>query len=142
MKSGSSPTPQRSNALLDRIGATGSLVCAVHCALLPLLIALLPSLSVSLWLGDSFEMAFVVFASLFGLAVLAWGYRHHHAMRALLLLLPGLAALWLAILYAPLHQSVVPHALVMTLGGTLVGLSHIINLRLNHDHCHDAACVH
>lgn len=142
MRPESSPTPPRSSALLDRIGATGSLVCAVHCALLPLLIALLPSLGVALWLGDGFEVVFVLFASLFGISVLVWSYRRHRVLRALGLMVPGLAALWLGILYTPLHHSLLPHALVMTLGGTLVGLSHLINLRLNHGHVHDAACAH
>ncbi|HEY5972679.1 MAG TPA: MerC domain-containing protein, partial [Pseudoxanthomonas sp.] len=27
-------------------------------------------------------------------------------------------------------------------GGTLVGLAHIVNLRLNHWHVHDASCAH
>lgn len=131
------PTP-----LLDRLGATGSLVCAIHCALLPLLIALLPSLGVAVWLGDGFEQGFVVFASLLGLSTLAWSYRRHRAVRALGLLLPGLAALWIGVLYAPLHDSVVPHAVVMTFGGTMVGLAHLANLRLNHGHVHDATCAH
>ena len=39
--------PRRSHRLLDHLGATGSLLCALHCALLPMLIALLPSLGVS-----------------------------------------------------------------------------------------------
>ncbi len=128
--------------LLDRIGATGSLVCAVHCALLPLLIALLPSLGIAAWLGDGFELGFVVFASLFGLAILAWSYRRHRALRALGLLLPGLLALWVGLLLPALHHSLVPHAVVMTFGGTLVGLAHLANLRLNHGHVHDATCVH
>ena len=134
--------PQRSHRLLDHLGATGSLLCALHCALLPLLIALLPSLGVSAWLGEGFEQVFVLFATLFGLAVLAWSYRRHRAMRALGLLVPGLAVLWIAVLYAPLHHSVVPHAVAMTFGGTLVGLAHLANLRLNHGHVHDAACGH
>ncbi len=131
------PTP-----LLDRLGATGSLVCAIHCALLPLVIALLPSLGIAAWLGDGFEEGFVVFATLLGLFTLVWGYRRHRAVRALWLLLPGLGALWLGVGYAPLHHALVPHAVVMTLGGTLVGLAHLANLRLNHGHVHDATCAH
>ncbi len=131
-----------SNTLLDRIGATGSLVCAAHCALLPLLIALLPSLGIAAWLDDGFELGFVVFASLFGLAVLAWSYRRHRTLRALALLLPGLATLWAAIAVPALHHSLVPHAVAMTFGGTLVGLAHLANLRLNHGHVHDASCAH
>ena len=134
-------SPRKRHQLLDRIGATGALVCALHCALLPILIALLPSLGVSAWLGEGFEQVFVLFATLFGLAVLAWSYRRHRAMRALALLVPGLAVLWVGVLYAPLHHSVVPHAVAMTFGGTLVGLAHLANLRLNHGHVHDATCA-
>ena len=137
------PEPaRRPHPLLDRLGATGSLVCAVHCALLPLVIALLPSLGIAVWLGEDFEQGFVVFASLLGLFTLAWGYRRHRAVRALGLLLPGLAALWLGVLYAPLHHTLVPHAITMTFGGSLVGLAHLANLRLNHGHVHDASCAH
>ena len=134
------PLPKRS--LLDRVGATGSLVCAVHCALLPLLIAALPSLGVAAWLGEGFERVFVVFATLLGLFSVVWGYRRHRAVRALGLLLPGLAVLWLGNLYAPLHHALIPHAIAMTFGGTLVGLAHLANLRLNHGHVHDATCAH
>lgn len=128
--------------LVDRLGFTGSFICAIHCALLPLLIALLPSLGIATWLGDGFERGFVLFASLLGLFSVAWGYRRHRAIRATGLLLPGLAVLWIAVLYPPLHHTLVPHAVAMTLGGTLVGLAHVVNLRLNHGHVHDATCAH
>jgi len=142
MKPHQRPASRPPSALLDRIGATGSLVCAVHCALLPLLLALLPSLGLASWLGEGFELGFVLFASLFGLAILAWSYRRHRTLRALALLVPGLAGLWAGILIAPLHHALLPHALIMTLGGTLVGLAHLANLRLNHGHVHDASCAH
>lgn len=134
--------PLQRHRLLDRLGATGSLLCAIHCALLPVLIAALPSLGIAAWLSDDFERAFVVFASLLGVFSLVWGYRRHRTLRALGLLLPGLAILWSAVLYLPLHASAVPHAVAMTLGGTLVGLAHLVNLRLNHGHVHDATCAH
>ena len=132
----------RMHALLDRLGATGSLLCAIHCALLPILIAALPSLGVSALVAPGLEAGFVLFASLFGLSVLVWSYRRHRAMRALALLVPGLLVLWVGVLYPPLHHSVVPHAVAMTFGGTLVGLAHLANLRLNHGHVHDASCAH
>jgi hypothetical protein len=135
-------SPQQRHRLLDRLGATGSLLCAVHCALLPVLIALLPSLGIATWMSDGFEEGFVVFATLLGLFTLIQGYRRHRAVRALWLLLPGLAALWLGIGYAPLHHDAILHAVTMTFGGTLVGLAHLANLRLTHGHVHDASCAH
>ncbi len=127
---------------LDRFGATGSLVCAIHCALTPMALALLPSLGLSFWLGDGFERGFVLFVTVLGLTSLVWGYRRHRVFRALGTLLAGLAALWAGILYPPFHHPPVTHAVVMTLGGALVGLAHVINLRLNHWHIHDASCAH
>lgn len=128
--------------LLDRFGATGSMICAIHCALTPLLLAAIPSLGLSIWLGDNLERAFVVFVTVVGLFSLMWGYRRHRAFRALTLLLLGLALLWAGLLYSPLHDTAVPHAIVMTLGGAFVALAHVVNLRLNHWHVHDASCAH
>lgn len=129
-------------SFIDRFAAAGSLVCALHCAITPLLLAAIPSLGLSVWLGDGFERAFVTFVTILGLFSLVWGYRRHRAFRALGMLLFGLAALWAGVLYTPLHESVVPHAVVMTVGGMLVGLAHLLNLRLNHWHIHDASCAH
>ena len=127
--------------LLDRLGATGSLLCAIHCALLPVVIAVLPSLGIAAWLGaEGFEQGFVVFATLLGLYTMVSGYRRHRAVRALWLLVPGLVVLWVGVLYPPLHHSLVPHALAMTLGGSLVGLAHLANLHLGH--VHNANCGH
>ena len=128
--------------LLDRFGATGSVICAVHCALTPLLLAAIPSLGLSAWLSHGFERGFVLFVTVLGLFSLLWGYRRHRAFRALTLLLVGLAILWAGAYVPALHQHVVVHAVVMTLGGTLVGLAHVVNLRLNHWHIHDASCAH
>ncbi|MGO4223421.1 MerC domain-containing protein [Lysobacter sp. TAF61] len=134
--------PIRPRSLIDRLGAFGSLLCAIHCALLPVLIATLPSLGVATWLGSSFEAGFVIFATSLGLFSTLSGYRRHHGLRALSLVVPGLLLLWLGVMFRPLHESVIPHAIAMTLGGTLVGLGHLANLRLNHGHVHDASCVH
>ena len=133
---------ERFRRLLDRFGATGSMICAIHCALTPFLLAAIPSLGLSAWLGDGFERAFVVFVTVLGLFSLLWGYRRHRAFRALGLLVVGLVTLWSGVLYPPLHEPVLIHAIVMTLGGTLVGLAHLVNLRLNHWHIHDASCAH
>lgn len=133
---------ERFRHLLDRFGATGSLICAIHCALTPLMLAAIPSLGLSVWLGDGFERVFVAFVTVLGLFSLLWGYRRHRAFRALMLLLLGLATLWAGVFFPPLHTPVVLHAVVMTLGGTLVGLAHLVNLRLNHWHIHDASCAH
>lgn len=128
--------------LIDRFGAAGSLLCAVHCALLPLALALVPSLGLAFLMRDGVELAVVAFVTGLGLSSLWMGYRRHHVLRALVLLGLGLGALWAGLAYPPLHHSRVPHAVVMTLGGVLVALAHLLNLRLNHRHVHGPHCAH
>ncbi|WP_313318882.1 MerC domain-containing protein [Stenotrophomonas sp.] len=137
------PTPSTGlPKFLDRFGATGSLICAVHCALLPALLAVAPALGLSFWMSEGVEATIVIFVTVLGLFSLIWGYLRHRALFALLLLVPGLLLLWAGLLHPELHHSRIPHAVVMTVGGVLVGLAHVVNLRLNHVHVHDASCAH
>ncbi|MGE8280145.1 MAG: MerC domain-containing protein [Stenotrophomonas sp.] len=137
------PTPSTGlRKFLDRFGATGSLICAVHCALLPALLAVAPALGLSFWMSEGVEATIVIFVTVLGLFSLIWGYLRHRALFALLLLVPGLLLLWAGLLHPELHHSRIPHAVVMTVGGVLVGLAHVVNLRLNHVHVHDASCAH
>jgi hypothetical protein len=77
------------------------------------------------------DQAFVVFATLLGVSTLTLGWRRHRIFRAWALLLPGLALVW-AGSFGPLHDHNAVHAVVMTLGGVLLALAHLLNLRLTH----------
>lgn len=107
----------------------GSLLCAVHCALLPVALVVLPSVGLALAFNDRVEWAFVTVASLVGASSLIRGFRIHRVALPLMLLAPGLALLWGGIAWAPLHHAAVPHALAMALGGSLVAVAHYANLR-------------
>jgi hypothetical protein len=41
-----------------------------------------------------------------------------------------------------LEHATTTHAILVSIGGTLVALAHLANLRLAHGHVHDAACGH
>jgi len=69
------------NINMDALGATVSLVCAIHCIVLPLIAAALPLVSVNIF----FEYAMIGLAFLVGLGALLHGYRKHHRRPA-----PGL----------------------------------------------------
>ncbi len=126
----------------DSVGSVGAMLCAAHCALLPLVIAALPALGISVFASTSLEWGFVTFATILALTSLWQGYRKHRVYRALAFLVPGLLAVWAGVLIPNLHHSIVPHAVVMSVGGTLIAVAHIINLRLTHGHVHDARCHH
>lgn len=115
----------------DRAGFAASLLCAVHCAALPLVLALLPALGLGAGGWIDFDQAFVVFATLLGATTLTLGWRRHRAFHAWLLLVPGLAMVWTGA-FTRLHDHGITHAVVMTTGGVLLACAHLINLRLTH----------
>ena len=56
--------------------------------------------------------------------------------------LTGLLALWLGVFLPAIHDRAWAHALTMSLGGSLVALAHLVNLRLTQEHVHNANCAH
>jgi hypothetical protein len=125
------PSSRTTLAVADRVGMFGSLLCALHCALMPLVFAALPALGLGA-LGDGdLDQMFTVFASVLGMTALGFGYRRHRGFQALALLLPGLALVW-AGSFGPLHTHSLTHLLVMVPGGLLVTAAHFVNLRLSH----------
>lgn len=127
---------------VDSFGSLSAFVCAIHCALLPFVLALLPALGLGVLATAGFEYGYVAFATVLALASLWLGYRRHRVYRALAFLVPGLLAVWGGILVPELHENAIVHAITMTFGGTLIAVAHLINLRLTHGHVHDASCTH
>ncbi len=129
----------------DRVGATASFLCAIHCALLPFVLALLPLLGLEFLADHGFERAFVLCACVLASFVLIRGYRRHQRPLPLRLAAPGLALLLLGIIYidgsAPLL-----HSVLVTCGGLLLAGAHFANLRLDSrnldTHVHGPQCAH
>jgi len=115
----------------DRVGFAASFLCAIHCALWPWLLALAPAFGLELGGWIDLDQAFVVFATLLGVSTLSLGWRRHRAFHAWALLIPGLVLVWLGA-FSPLHNHTMSHAIVMTVGGLLLALAHLVNLRLTH----------
>jgi hypothetical protein len=121
--------------LADRVGATASLICALHCAALPFVLAVLPALGLGFLADHLFERIFIACASALALTVLLHGYRRHRDGRALTLLVPGLLLLWIGGFLVDGHDTIGLHALLVVLGGSCVALAHLTNLRVRHPVC-------
>ncbi len=113
----------------DRFGAVASLVCAVHCALLPLVLGALPVLGLSFLADHRYEAMFIAFASVLATLMVAYGFRRHRRLLALWLLLPGIALLLAGAFSAFAHGSAL-HSMLVAVGGVLVAGAHVVNLRL------------
>jgi hypothetical protein len=122
----------------DRVGATASFLCALHCAALPFVFALLPALGLGFLANHGFERWFIAFATTLAVTMLGRGFLRHRVPYALVLLLPSLVLLWLGGYVYDFESSGGLHAALVALGGSGVALAHIINLRLAH--AHDACC--
>jgi hypothetical protein len=133
------PSKRRLESRVDRFGALASMMCAVHCALLPLIFGVLPVLGLGFLAAHGFEQAFVSFAIVLASISLVFGLRRHGSYRAFLFLVPGIVLLVIGVLIGSNHSD--PwHATVVSIGGTLIALSHVINMRLTH--VHGPACRH
>lgn len=128
----------KSQTLMDKVGMAASSVCALHCALAPLLITLAPLVGLGFLFEESFEIVFML--GTIGLAFLsiAWSFiKTHQNILPFFLFLLGAAIFYIG------HQNwvltdIVPHPLLMAMGGLSIAISHYINLKLcNHcDNCH------
>ena len=118
---------------IDRFGAFASMLCAVHCALLPVVFGVLPALGLGFLANHVYEQAFVGFAILLASVSLWFGLRKHGSYIAFLFLVPGIILLIIGVVIGSDHANS-GHAVIVSIGGTLVAVSHLANLRLTHVH--------
>ncbi len=80
---------------LDRAGMLASTICAIHCALIPLLLGVLPVIGLG-WIAHSwFEWTMVSIAALVGTAALTRGHAQHRRHTAWCFFIPGIIlVLW------------------------------------------------
>lgn len=133
-------TRPRFATLVDRVGAAASLLCAVHCALLPFVLALLPLIGLEFLAGHTFERVFVACAAALASASILVAYRRHRHPHALFIMLPGILLLLFGV-GVDLDVHVALHTVAVVCGGVLVASAHVTNLVLSHRH-HRATHAH
>ena len=120
----------------DRVGFASSMLCAIHCAAMPLLLAILPTFGLGIGGWVDIDQAVVVFATLLAGVTLTIGWRRHRGYRAWGLLMPALGLLWFST-FGPFHSHTGGveawlHAGMMVVGGLLLAAAHLTNMRLTH----------
>lgn len=124
------PLPERArrwHQRLDWLGAGASFICALHCAAVPVVLALAP-LAGAHWLASHvFDQWAVAIALSFGAAVIGAAYCTHRWRQVLAMYL-GSAALMLTGAFVA-HDHTVLHAGLLSLGGLLLAATHVVNRR-------------
>jgi MerC mercury resistance protein len=75
-----------SRARIDLLGTCVSLVCALHCLTVPLLVTVLPLAGAGVVLGGSLEVLFIAASVALATGSLCWGFRRHRRWRVLIVL--------------------------------------------------------
>jgi hypothetical protein len=123
----------------EALGFSAALICAIHCALFPLLIGSLPLLGVSFLSNIYFEAGLLLTAILIGGTSLWHGYRrHHHRITPLLSFSAGMGLFIL-------NHLVNKYTYVLVIASTvLIVLAYIMNWQFcrKAKHCHAADCNH
>ena len=143
MQSGQADT-SRGWQSADRLGAIASFLCAIHCALLPFVLAALPLVGLEFLADHRFERGFVAFACVLAVVALVRGFRRHQQPLPLLLAVPGLILLISGVTWAE-GGLVLVHSGLVTTGGLLLATAHFINLRRDRPvqvHVHGPQCAH
>ena len=110
----------------DALGVTTSVLCAIHCAVLPLAVASLPVLGINIVHHPGFEYGMIGLAFIIGTRALWHGFRHHHRrMVPWLLFLVGMIVLIAKQIWHDYELALLPFAVMMIVG------AHVLNFRLS-----------
>jgi len=123
----------------DAAGVITTVACAIHCAILPLILGSLPILGVDLVDNMAFEYFMISLAFVIGSYSLWHGYRHHHHSIIPLLVFAG-GFLFLVAKQIWHHQQLylLPFAIVFIVA------AHFMNYKACriHNHAHSDDCNH
>jgi hypothetical protein len=123
----------------DALGIGASLICAIHCALLPLMFTSLPVFGFNIIENQYFEILMVVIAFAVGIYSLYHGFKkHHHNLLPLIVFTAGFVFLILKLFFVEYESWL----LVPAVCGII--LAHIINYKACqlHNHAHKEDCDH
>jgi len=109
---------------LDFWGTTTSLLCAIHCAFLPFLLSF-GFINSQNWMANPFfELIILALTSLFVYFSIIRPYFHNRSSKTIVLI--AVFGLFLVIIH---HMLPFFNTLAVVIGGILIAISHILNLR-------------
>lgn len=114
----------------DKAAIGLSLVCAVHCLLLPVVLVILPTLAASTFSDERFHQWMLVAVLPTSLLALTMGCRRHRNMSVMAMGLSGIAILTLAAFLGHDWLGESGEKIASLLGASLIALGHFRNHKL------------
>lgn len=117
---------RKGGSRLDRIGMTASTICALHCAIIPILLTFLPLAGIGFLSHPLFEWGMILLALLLGVSSIFMSYfRTHRKPLPMLMLVVGFAMVVLGHMYIKNWVE----AIVVPLGGLMIAGAHFVNFK-------------
>lgn len=115
-------TEYRQSTKLDTAGFIASFICAIHCAVTPLLLASLPLAGIQFFASQTFDIFMISLSFLIASISLFRGYNYHKKYTALAIVTTGFACISMG------EFGNMGYTILLTVGGALlVATSHIVN---------------
>lgn len=121
---------------LDMIGMSASTLCAIHCALMPFIIVLLPLIGMEFVSSIMFEIILIAISVVIGSITLKDGYfKHHGSLTPFILFLTGLTIIIFGHLlfddhsHGPEETHGLIYFITIPVGALLIGIAHFVNIK-------------
>lgn len=118
----------------DKFAIGLSLICAVHCLALPLILVLLPGMVALQLDNEAFHTWIIVAALPTSIYALTLGCKQHKRYQLLILGFVGLSLLAMAVMLGEAIIGGLGEKLLTVLGASLVAVGHLWNFRLYQQH--------
>jgi hypothetical protein len=131
--------PMKTRLNWDALGIATSMACAVHCAVLPLVLGSLPILGMNLVNNEGFEYFMILLAFCIGGYSFWHGYRrHHHSLIPVLIFATGIGFLVAKQIWHNYQYWLLPFAILFII------YAHLLNYKSCrvHNHAHSDDCNH
>jgi len=124
---------------LDNIGMTASTLCAIHCALVPVFITVLPLIGLGFLANPWFEWGMIILAFIVGVSSITSSYfRINKKTLPLVLLTFG----FLIIITGHLFITGWAEGIIVPIGGFTIAAAHFINYKYTGDcKCHHVSNI-
>ena len=137
---------------LDMLGFSASTICAIHCAMIPVILLFLPLIGLEFITDPIIEITLIGLSLVIGVYTLSRGYlRHHRRLYPMVLFIAGLAIIAIGhfAFGHDLHEGEVPDidaiailgAVIIPVGAIMIAIAHYMNRKMclscKVDHYHE-----